>query len=119
MRLCYLERKLYPASRVWLTQLLPGSLSAITGLILYSAVETNGNYYYVHSIWHLLMAAAIIFLLPRTHALDLASVKSFVCRLKTSPRRNDLSDNQSSDRDNNVTLIQTSPTSSEDSSIND
>ncbi|KAG5328445.1 TMM8B protein, partial [Acromyrmex charruanus] len=45
-------------------KILLGLLFAITGLLLYSFIETEKNYQYVHSVWHIIMAISLIFLLP-------------------------------------------------------
>ncbi|XP_015126938.1 post-GPI attachment to proteins factor 6 [Diachasma alloeum] len=56
-------------SKVWKlpngdVKLLVGLLLATTGLILFSAVETEANYRYVHSLWHMIIAFSLVFLLP-------------------------------------------------------
>lgn len=45
-------------------RILLGLLFAIIGLVLYSFIETEKNYQYVHSVWHIIMAISLIFLLP-------------------------------------------------------
>lgn len=45
-------------------KILLGLLLAMTGLLLYSLIETEKNYQYVHSAWHICMAISLIFLLP-------------------------------------------------------
>ncbi|XP_034934133.1 post-GPI attachment to proteins factor 6-like [Chelonus insularis] len=47
-------------------KLLVGLLLASLGLILYTSVETEANYQYTHSLWHMLIALSLIFLLPST-----------------------------------------------------
>ncbi|CAF1572483.1 unnamed protein product [Adineta ricciae] len=42
-----------------------GLAFAITGLILFAFFETNDNYWYTHSLWHMLMAISILFFLPQ------------------------------------------------------
>lgn len=58
----------YKAS-VWkrpsgIVKLAIGLSLASLGLILFSAVETEENYRYVHSLWHMIIAFSLVFLLP-------------------------------------------------------
>ncbi|XP_006564295.1 transmembrane protein 8B isoform X3 [Apis mellifera] len=46
------------------SKLLAGLILAIIGLLLFSLVETESNYQYVHSAWHIIIAISLIFLLP-------------------------------------------------------
>ncbi|KAL0107615.1 hypothetical protein PUN28_014724 [Cardiocondyla obscurior] len=50
-----------------------GLLFAIIGLLLYSFIETEKNYQYVHSVWHIVMALSLIFLLPHTKSKQTTS----------------------------------------------
>ncbi|UYV62170.1 TMEM8A [Cordylochernes scorpioides] len=50
-------------SRCW-RGLVPGAGLAISGLALFALVETEANYKYVHSVWHIMISLSIIFLLP-------------------------------------------------------
>lgn len=122
------DRKCFPKSRIWLTQILPGSALAVAGLIIYCGFETEANYYYTHSLWHIIMALAIIFLLPRTEKLDWKSTLSFLRSFKDIRRRQTGIDNINN-IDNSEALIVTQsqgesssvvhptpPTSSSDSS---
>jgi len=52
---------------------LLGLLFAITGLLLYSFIETEKNYQYIHSIWHIIMATALILLLPMAKSKETTS----------------------------------------------
>ncbi|XP_025987542.1 post-GPI attachment to proteins factor 6 isoform X2 [Solenopsis invicta] len=54
-------------------KILLGLLFAITGLSLYSFIETEKNYQYVHSVWHIVMAISLIFLLPPAKAKETTS----------------------------------------------
>ncbi|XP_012280579.1 post-GPI attachment to proteins factor 6 isoform X2 [Orussus abietinus] len=45
-------------------KLLMGLSLALSGLLLYSLVETEENYFYVHSAWHMIIALSLVFLLP-------------------------------------------------------
>ncbi|XP_041848169.1 post-GPI attachment to proteins factor 6 isoform X2 [Melanotaenia boesemani] len=59
------RRHCYPPSwRRWVCYLLPGALCALVGVCLYSFAETEDNYYYTHSLWHILVASCVVFLLP-------------------------------------------------------
>lgn len=108
--MCTLEKGCYPKVRVWLIQILPGTVSALTGLALYSFLETEENYYYTHSIWHILMATAILFLLPRDGSLELKKVKAWLCKIRVpGKRRNEVSDEMESvDESNRANLIESS-----------
>jgi len=90
--MCYIERSCFPKRRVWLLQLLPGVLLAIVGLVIYTLLETDDNYYYTHSIWHLMMAAAIMVLLPRDRSLKMVycrSITRFFRRASIQPCNED------------------------------
>ncbi|KAM6170070.1 transmembrane protein 8B [Rhynchocyon petersi] len=59
------RRHCYPPTwRRWLFYLCPGSLIAGSAVLLYAFVETQDNYFYIHSIWHMLIAGSVGFLLP-------------------------------------------------------
>ncbi|XP_075416243.1 transmembrane protein 8B isoform X3 [Tenrec ecaudatus] len=59
------RRHCYPPTwRRWLFFLCPGSLIAGSAVLLYAFVETQDNYFYIHSIWHMLIAGSVGFLLP-------------------------------------------------------
>ncbi len=44
--------------------ILPGTVIAGAGLIVFAFFETDSNYKYTHSAWHACMAVSIVFLLP-------------------------------------------------------
>lgn len=56
-----------PLWRRWVFYLLPGVLLALVGVCVYVFAETDANYLYTHSLWHVLMASSILFLLPPRH----------------------------------------------------
>ncbi|XP_016135138.1 transmembrane protein 8B-like [Sinocyclocheilus grahami] len=53
-----------PLWRRWVLFLLPGIASALIGVCVYVFAQTDSNYYYTHSIWHVLVATSVVFLLP-------------------------------------------------------
>ncbi|XP_020281025.1 transmembrane protein 8A-like isoform X3 [Pseudomyrmex gracilis] len=57
-------------------KLLFGLLLVLAGLLLYSFSETEENYQYVHSIWHIVMATSLIFLLPSAKLKRTTSLRS-------------------------------------------
>ncbi|XP_050480954.1 post-GPI attachment to proteins factor 6-like isoform X2 [Bombus huntii] len=59
---CFHLRRLKKPERI--SKLLTGLTLAIVGLLLFSLVETEANYQYVHSAWHMIIAISLIFLLP-------------------------------------------------------
>lgn len=61
---CQQQKACFPEKRIWLLCLLPGVLLAAVGLACYAFLETEENYKYVHSGWHVAMALCILFLLP-------------------------------------------------------
>uniref|UniRef100_A0A3P8WT99 Post-glycosylphosphatidylinositol attachment to proteins 6 n=1 Tax=Cynoglossus semilaevis TaxID=244447 RepID=A0A3P8WT99_CYNSE len=52
-----------PGWRRWVFFLLPGITCALIGICLYVFGGTEKNYYYTHSLWHILMASCVVFLL--------------------------------------------------------
>ncbi|RXG68572.1 Transmembrane protein 8B [Armadillidium vulgare] len=58
------DNSCYPPRKYWLRSFLPGTLLAATGLICYAFLQTEDNYYLIHSIWHSVMALSILCLLP-------------------------------------------------------
>ncbi|XP_060116647.1 post-GPI attachment to proteins factor 6 [Heteronotia binoei] len=53
-----------PCWKRWAFFLLPGICLAFIAIAVYAFMETNENYYYTHSLWHVLMAGSVAFLLP-------------------------------------------------------
>ncbi|XP_012515088.1 PREDICTED: transmembrane protein 8A [Propithecus coquereli] len=62
---CGHRRQCYPSSwQRWAFYLLPGISMASAGVAIYTALMTAENYYYTHSIWHVLLAGSAALLLP-------------------------------------------------------
>lgn len=58
------SRKIFPSKR-YLTMIFPsGILVVAVALIAYAFFQTKSNYKYVHSMWHVFMAAGVMILLP-------------------------------------------------------
>ncbi|TNM89488.1 transmembrane protein 8B [Takifugu rubripes] len=59
------RRRCYPPTwKRWAFFLFPGTMIATSAVALYAFVETEENYFYIHSIWHMLIAGSVGFLLP-------------------------------------------------------
>ncbi|XP_010618908.1 post-GPI attachment to proteins factor 6 isoform X1 [Fukomys damarensis] len=62
---CGHRHQCYPTSwQRWAFYLLPGIAMASMGITIYTSLMTSDNYYYTHSIWHILLAGSAAFLLP-------------------------------------------------------
>nr|XP_021530781.1 LOW QUALITY PROTEIN: transmembrane protein 8A [Aotus nancymaae] len=62
---CGHRRQCYPTSwQRWAFYLLPGVSMASVGVAIYTSMMTSDNYYYTHSIWHVLLAGSAALLLP-------------------------------------------------------
>lgn len=61
---CYKKKSIFPSKMRLLKFILPGVVLACSGLIFNLALETQENYKYLHSAWHILVSASIMFLLP-------------------------------------------------------
>lgn len=63
--LYYRQKRFLPVTKKYLYRNLPvGLVLVVVGLIVYAALQTESNYKYTHSFWHVVMAAAVIILLP-------------------------------------------------------
>ena len=61
---CHKIKVCCPGWKKIVFSIIPGVLCAAVGLSLYVFVETSNNYWIVHSIWHIMMASSVLFLLP-------------------------------------------------------
>ena len=66
VKICVSKRKLIVNRRLLLMYYLPGFVLAVTGLLIYSFLQTKSNYWILHSVWHMCMAASIVFFLPKS-----------------------------------------------------
>ncbi|XP_056149554.1 post-GPI attachment to proteins factor 6 [Lampris incognitus] len=65
------RRHCYPPSwQRWVLYLIPGLGCALIGVCVYIFAETEDNYYYTHSLWHMLVASSVVFLLPPREKKD-------------------------------------------------
>ncbi|XP_038676340.1 post-GPI attachment to proteins factor 6 isoform X2 [Scyliorhinus canicula] len=59
------RRRCYPPTwKRWVFFIVPGISAALIAIAVYGFLETKENYYYTHSIWHILVAGSVVFLLP-------------------------------------------------------
>ncbi|KYO44565.1 transmembrane protein 8A [Alligator mississippiensis] len=73
----------YPSSwKRWVFYLFPGMTLALVALSIYAFMETTDNYYYTHSLWHILVASSVAFLLPPQdkHKKPWAWSQKLICR---------------------------------------
>jgi predicted membrane channel-forming protein YqfA (hemolysin III family) len=68
------SRRLQPSSKRLLL-VMPGFLLALAGLILFAFCETEENYWYIHSLWHILIASSILFFLPHKNSYKRGKTK--------------------------------------------
>lgn len=79
---CGHRRHCYPTSwQRWIFYLLPGISMAALAITIYTSMMTSDNYYYTHSIWHMLLAGSAAFLLPPRdkHVEPWACSQKFTC----------------------------------------
>ena len=74
---------------------MPGFLLALAGLVLFAFCETDDNYWYIHSLWHILIASSILFFLPhkdlyrKGKKIHVTRLTSIATSDMTFPRRKD------------------------------
>ncbi|XP_067859289.1 post-GPI attachment to proteins factor 6 isoform X2 [Heptranchias perlo] len=76
------RRHCYPPTwKRWVFFLLPGIGAALIAIAVYGFLETKENYYYTHSIWHILVAGSVVFLLPpgKKHISPWVWTQKFTC----------------------------------------
>ncbi|XP_004403139.1 PREDICTED: transmembrane protein 8A [Odobenus rosmarus divergens] len=79
---CGYRRHCYPTSwQRWVFYLLPGISMAAVAIAIYTSMMTSDNYYYTHSIWHMLLAGSAAFLLPprEQHTKPWACSQKLIC----------------------------------------
>lgn len=59
---CYKDKSLKRPNN--LLKLTAGLALVGTGLMIFASIETEANYQYIHSVWHMIIALSLIFLLP-------------------------------------------------------
>ncbi|XP_047569993.1 post-GPI attachment to proteins factor 6 isoform X2 [Lutra lutra] len=80
---CGRRRHCYPTSwQRWAFYLLPGISMAALGIAIYTSMMTSDNYYYTHSLWHVLLAGSAACLLPprEEHTKPWACSQKLTCR---------------------------------------
>ncbi|KAF7396661.1 hypothetical protein HZH66_007523 [Vespula vulgaris] len=65
---CKRRKTVWYPSRVYRTVFFPAGLLIVSlGLVCYAFLQTRSNYHIVHSLWHICVAVAVMFLLPKRH----------------------------------------------------
>ncbi|XP_065321243.1 uncharacterized protein LOC135928715 [Gordionus sp. m RMFG-2023] len=59
----YATKKLFPPKNVLLKHIIPGIMVAFIGLLVFAFAQTEDNYPYIHSLWHIMMSISILILL--------------------------------------------------------
>ncbi|XP_072916669.1 post-GPI attachment to proteins factor 6 [Hemitrygon akajei] len=90
---CMKRRHCYPPTwKRWVFFLLPGIGAALIAIAVYGLLETKENYYYTHSIWHILVAGSVVFLLPPgglvAKAVGSSSIQKVVAKLGNNKSEN-------------------------------
>ncbi|XP_059271823.1 post-GPI attachment to proteins factor 6 [Mustela nigripes] len=79
---CGRRHHCYPTSwQRWAFYLLPGISMAALGIAIYTSMMTSDNYYYTHSLWHVLLAGSAACLLPprEEHTTPWACSQKLTC----------------------------------------
>lgn len=64
-------------NRRYLFVMMPiGAAVVAIGLGIYGLLQTQSNYKYLHSLWHVIMAAGVFFLLPKRDTFEVAVLLS-------------------------------------------
>lgn len=58
------RRSCYPPTKCWIFSVCPALILTVIGLIIYAFFETQDNYAITHSIWHGIVALALLFAIP-------------------------------------------------------
>ncbi|KAJ8305318.1 hypothetical protein KUTeg_015863 [Tegillarca granosa] len=61
---CYEKRSCFPSKKWYIRHFLPGIVLSGTGLLIFTLLETDDNYKYTHSVWHITISLSIVFFLP-------------------------------------------------------
>ncbi|XP_026973829.1 post-GPI attachment to proteins factor 6 isoform X4 [Sagmatias obliquidens] len=89
---CGRRRHCYPPSwQRWVFYLLPGISMAAVAITIYTSMMTSDNYYYTHSIWHMLLAGSAAFLLPprEQHTKPWACSQKLTCHYEICKNHRD------------------------------
>jgi hypothetical protein len=70
----YKTRKIFPNKKRLLLY-IPGLALGITGIVIYTSLQTTNNYWILHSFWHMLMATSILFFMPNREFDPLFEIK--------------------------------------------
>ncbi|XP_074601169.1 uncharacterized protein LOC141855152 [Brevipalpus obovatus] len=62
--ICTVRRMCFPSYQIWYLSMVPGLILTTTGLVAHTIFETRDYYTIVHSFWHVVMASALLFLVP-------------------------------------------------------
>lgn len=64
IRHSYRRKACYPGKSYFFKAIVPCLLFSVIGVVCFAFLETEDNYFYVHSIWHISIALAIVFVIP-------------------------------------------------------